>query len=69
MHVLEVRDVDRRHTIGFAALEASRARQAPGREDAGGLARQLAAYTTTGQFIDGLRYLLEGVSARAGRSR
>ena len=57
------------YTIGFAALEASRARQAPGGEHAGGLARQLAAYTTTRQFTDGLRYLLEGVSARAGLSQ
>jgi len=57
------------YTIGFAALEASRARQAPGGEHADGLARQLAAYTTTRQFIDGLRYLLEGVSARAGLSQ
>ena len=57
------------YTIGFAALEASRARQAPGGEHADRLARQLAAYTTTRQFIDGLRYLLEGVSARAGLSQ
>ena len=57
------------YTIGFAALEASRARQAPGGEHANGLVRQLAAYTTTRQFTDGLNYLLEGVSARAGRPR
>ena len=57
------------YTLGFAALEASRARQAPGGEHADGLARQLAAYTTTRQFIDGLRYLLEGVSARVGLSQ
>ena len=54
------------YTIGFAALEASRARQAPGSEDVSDLARQLAAYTTTGQFTDGLRYLLEGISGHAG---
>lgn len=49
------------YTIGFAALEASRARGAPDNPDAGDLARQLAAYTTAGQFIDGLRYLLDGI--------
>jgi AcrR family transcriptional regulator len=49
------------YTIGFAALEASRAGWAPDGEDASSLAQQLAAYTTAGQFIDGLRYLLEGI--------
>ena len=62
------------YTIGFAALEASRAGSAPGREDtrsadAGHLGRQLAAYTTTGQFIQGLRYLLQGISSHAGTTR
>ncbi len=50
------------YTIGFAALEASRARWAPGNGEVSSLARQLAAYTTTDQFLDGLRYLLDGVS-------
>ena len=54
------------YTIGFAALEASRARRDPGSEDAGGLTRQLAAYTATRQFTEGLRYLLEGISGHAG---
>jgi TetR/AcrR family transcriptional regulator, tetracycline repressor protein len=49
------------YTIGFAALEASRARWVPGSGDVSGLAQQLAAYTTAGQFIEGLRYLLEGI--------
>jgi len=49
------------YTIGFAALEASRAGWVPGSEDVSGLAQQLAAYTTAGQFIEGLRYLLEGI--------
>jgi AcrR family transcriptional regulator len=49
------------YTIGFAALEASRARLAPGTEDGSSLAQQLAAYTTTEQFMNGLRYLLEGI--------
>jgi AcrR family transcriptional regulator len=49
------------YTIGFAALEASRARSAPGNEEVTSLAQQLAAYTTTDQFMNGLRYLLEGI--------
>jgi TetR/AcrR family transcriptional regulator, tetracycline repressor protein len=58
------------YTIGFAALEASRAGSAPSTgdastEDAGGLGRRLAAYTTTGQFIQGLHYLLQGISSHA----
>jgi TetR/AcrR family transcriptional regulator, tetracycline repressor protein len=54
------------YTIGFAALEASRARSADGRGDVNSLARELAAYTTTGQFMDGLRYLLDGISRHVG---
>lgn len=56
------------YTVGFAALEASRSGWASGNGDAG-LARQLAAYTTAGQFMQGLRYLLEGIRShvRAGR--
>jgi TetR/AcrR family transcriptional regulator, tetracycline repressor protein len=50
------------YTIGFAALEASRAGWAPGSGDADSLAQQLAAYTSAGQFMDGLRYLLDGFS-------
>jgi TetR/AcrR family transcriptional regulator, tetracycline repressor protein len=50
------------YTIGFAALEASRAGWVPDGGDVTSLARQLAAYTTAGQFIEGLRYLLEGIS-------
>ena len=50
------------YTIGFAALEASRAGWVAGSGDVTSLAQQLAAYTTTGQFIEGLRYLLEGIS-------
>ena len=49
------------YTIGFAALEASRARSAPATEEVSSLAQQLAAYTTTDQFMNGLRYLLEGI--------
>lgn len=59
------------YTIGFAALEASRAGAAPGAEasgskDADSLGRQLAGYTTTGQFVTGLHYLLRGISSDAG---
>jgi AcrR family transcriptional regulator len=54
------------YTIGFAALEASRSGWAPdAREGVGSLARQLAAYTTTQQFTDGLRYLLDGIGRQA----
>jgi len=54
------------YTIGFAAVEASRAGWAPGsREDASRLAQQLAAYTTTEQFMAGLHYLLEGIGGHA----
>ena len=54
------------YTIGFAALEASRSDWVPESPDLSDLARQLAAYTTAGQFIEGLRYLLEGISRHAG---
>ena len=55
------------YTIGFAALEASRAGWSPDSgQDSNRLACQLAAYTTTEQFIDGLRYLLEGIGRNAG---
>jgi AcrR family transcriptional regulator len=50
------------YTIGFAALEASRAGWTPGNGEVSSLAQQLAAYTTTEQFMDGLRYLLDGIS-------
>ena len=54
------------YTIGFAALEASRAHATPSNADVSDLARQLAAYTTAGQFIDGLRYLLDGIGRHTG---
>ena len=58
------------YTIGFAALEASRAGSAVASGDAAGddvgsLSRQLATYTTTGQFTKGLHYLLQGISGHA----
>jgi TetR/AcrR family transcriptional regulator, tetracycline repressor protein len=56
------------YTIGFAALEASRAGWVPGSGDITSLAKQLAAYTTAGQFIEGLRYLLEGIGRHRSSS-
>jgi len=53
------------YTIGFAALEASRARWAPDSGDVSGLAEQLATYTGAEQFVDGLRYLLDGIGMHA----
>jgi AcrR family transcriptional regulator len=49
------------YTVGFAALEASRAAWTPGPDEPGQLAKQLADYTTPRQFGEGLRYLLEGI--------
>jgi TetR/AcrR family transcriptional regulator, tetracycline repressor protein len=54
------------YTIGFAALEASRGNWVPDSPDVSSLARQLAAYTTAEQFIEGLRYLLEGIDRHIG---
>ncbi len=48
------------YTIGFAALEASRAGWEPG-PDGDELAQQLAAYTTPRQFAQGLQFLLTGM--------
>ncbi len=55
------------YTIGFAALEASRRRDARIQHDADVLARQLAAFTTPQRFVEGLGYLLEGISSRSAR--
>lgn len=49
------------YTVGFAALEASRAGWTPGTDGQNHLAQQLADYTTPRQFAEGLRYLLEGI--------
>jgi len=58
------------YTIGFAALEASRGGWVPDNGDVSSLAQQLAAYTTAGQFMEGLRYLLAGIGrqVRTGRA-
>jgi len=49
------------YTIGFAALEASRADLTRDERDGDDLGRQLAAYTSTAQFTEGLRYLAAGI--------
>lgn len=54
------------YTLGFAAVEAAREREAPAAKDASELARQLAAYTTPKQFAAGLSYLLDGVLLESG---
>ena len=66
------------YTIGFAALEASRAGWQPGESSARGvsetdpgttsLAHRLAAYTTPHQFAEGLDYLLDGINSTASPS-
>ncbi|GEM_PF-741613 len=54
------------YTIGFAALEASRAHSTVGSHEGDeALARQLAGYTTSEQFMQGLRYLIEAIEHRA----
>jgi AcrR family transcriptional regulator len=57
------------YTIGFAALEASRAASGSGNRGSGSLAEHLAAYTTTGQFMEGLRYLLAGIGEQGNAGR
>ena len=54
------------YTIGFAAVEASRVRRNPHREQASDLSRQLATYTGSEQFTAGLRYVLAGIAQRIG---
>jgi AcrR family transcriptional regulator len=51
------------YTVGFAALEASRANWRPAHYD-DALANQLAGYTTPRQFDRGLAYLLDGIENR-----
>ena len=53
------------YTLGFAALEASRARRTPADDETDGRALELAAYTSPAQFAEGLRYLLEGIQPEA----
>lgn len=53
------------YTLGFAALEASRAGWEPEGGPSDGLAAELAAYTSPEQFSAGLRYLLDGIERDA----
>ena len=53
------------YTVGFAALEASRAGWTPPEGRVNSVAKQLAAYTTPRQFTEGLGYLLEGIERKA----
>jgi AcrR family transcriptional regulator len=48
------------YTVGFAALEASRAGWTPTDEQPNVLAVELAAFTSPQQFAEGLRHLLHG---------
>jgi TetR/AcrR family transcriptional regulator, tetracycline repressor protein len=52
------------YTIGFAALEASRARWATSAEPTDRLSKRLASFTTARQFKKGLGYLLDGIETR-----
>lgn len=57
------------YTVGFAALEASRVRWAsserPNPAYADRIQKELASFTTSEQFSDGLEYLLEGIERRS----
>jgi len=53
------------YTVGFAALEASRAGWVPP-EKTSGTANELLAMTSPKQFASGLRYLLAGIEREAG---
>lgn len=56
------------YTIGFAALEASRVRWRPDPDVVDPTADRLAAFTTPGQFLDGLHLLLDGIERDVGQS-
>ncbi len=57
------------YTIGFAALEASRAAWVPNERVSGALADKLASYTSPAQFSEGIGYLLDAVEVRRGHPR
>jgi AcrR family transcriptional regulator len=52
------------YTLGFAALEASRARAADPDEPTDELHKKLASFTTPRQFREGLTFLLDGIESR-----
>jgi hypothetical protein len=49
------------YTVGFAALESSRARSMSTEKSSDSLARRLAAFSTPRQFSEGLNYVLLGI--------
>jgi TetR/AcrR family transcriptional regulator, tetracycline repressor protein len=55
------------YTLGFAALEASRARAERADGPADELSRELAAFTTPRQFKQGLAFLLDGIESKQPR--
>ena len=58
------------YTVGFAALEASRARWASSSQGIDATERELARFTTPRQFSEGLDYLLDGIEGhRCARER
>ena len=57
------------YTIGFAALEASRARSTHKRADTSDDAAFLATFTTSRQFDEGLLYLLEGIERQRAAAK
>lgn len=52
------------YTIGFAALEASRARAAPKDPIVNEMVELLATFTSSQQFKEGLTYLLNGIESQ-----
>ncbi len=54
------------YTVGFAALEASRARWASSNQGIDSTERELARFTTPRQFSEGLDYLLDGIERHRG---
>jgi TetR/AcrR family transcriptional regulator, tetracycline repressor protein len=53
------------YTVGFAALESSRASASSASDDEDDLAGRLAAYVTPEQFAEGLGFLMEGIERLA----
>lgn len=51
------------YTVGFAALEASRAKTSGSIRGSDALESELSSYTSSRQFAVGLQYLLDGIEA------
>jgi hypothetical protein len=56
------------YTVGFAALETSRAGWVPP-EKTSRMVNELVAMTSPKQFVNGLSYLLAGIEREPGRAR